>query len=117
MPPAEYTKHMLEAKFCPICGGFSQWTPRLAEALYHECVPYPYPYPYPDPYPYSYPTPVPRTVPLALPLPLTRCVPIIMSQHMLPPFAHLLDWSQFSARLAPRDLPSLKTFVRGLDHP
>jgi len=80
VPPAEYTKHMLEAKFCPICGGFSQWTPRLAEALYHECV------------------------------------PIIMSQHMLPPFAHLLDWTQFSARLAPRDLPSLKTFVRGLDH-
>ena len=22
-----------------VCGGFSQWTPRLAEALYYECVP------------------------------------------------------------------------------
>ena len=39
-----------------------------------------------------------------------------MSAHMEPPFSHLLDWTTFSARLAPRDLPSLKTFVKSLDH-
>ena len=80
VPPAKYIEHIRTAKFCPVCGGFSQWTPRLAEALYYECV------------------------------------PIIMSQHMLEPFSHLLDWSSFSARLAPRDLPTLKSFVRSLDH-
>ena len=39
VPPAEYVRHILSAKFCPICGGFSQWTPRLAEALFYGCVP------------------------------------------------------------------------------
>ena len=37
--PDEYVRRMLSARFCPVCGGFSQWTPRLAEALYYECVP------------------------------------------------------------------------------
>ena len=36
---AEYAHYMRRSRYCPICGGFSQWTPRLAEALYHECVP------------------------------------------------------------------------------
>ena len=36
MPPDEYITRILTAKFCPVCGGFSQWTPRLAEALYYE---------------------------------------------------------------------------------
>ena len=31
VPPADYPGRMLSARFCPICGGFSQWTPRLAE--------------------------------------------------------------------------------------
>ena len=35
----QYMEHMSSAKFCPVCGGFSQWTPRLAEALYYGCVP------------------------------------------------------------------------------
>ena len=35
--PEEYVDRILQAKFCPVCGGFSQWTPRLAEALYYEC--------------------------------------------------------------------------------
>ena len=39
VPPDEYVQRILSAKFCPVCGGFSQWTPRLAEALYYECVP------------------------------------------------------------------------------
>ena len=39
VPPSEYVDRMLTAKFCPVCGGFSQWTPRLAEAIYYECVP------------------------------------------------------------------------------
>ena len=37
VPPTEYVSRILTAKFCPVCGGFSQWTPRLAEALYYEC--------------------------------------------------------------------------------
>jgi hypothetical protein len=77
---AEYKLQMQRAKFCPICGGYSQWTPRLAEALYFECV------------------------------------PIILSERMEPPFAGLLDWSKFSARLKESQLPSLKSFVKGLDH-
>ena len=36
---SEFKRGMLRARFCPICGGFSQWTPRLAEALYYGCVP------------------------------------------------------------------------------
>ena len=39
VPPDDYITHILSAKFCPVCGGFSQWTPRLAEALHYECVP------------------------------------------------------------------------------
>lgn len=35
----EYQQHMVQARYCPVCGGFSQWTPRLAEALHYECVP------------------------------------------------------------------------------
>ena len=42
----EYADHMWRAKFCPICGGFSQWTPRLAEALYYEWA---HPNPKPEP--------------------------------------------------------------------
>ena len=76
----EYKRNMLRARFCPICGGYSQWTPRLAEALYYECV------------------------------------PIILSEHMEPPFASLLDWSTFSARLTEAELPSLKSFVKALDY-
>ena len=38
VPPEEYVTKIMSAKFCPICGGFSQWTPRLAEALYYEYV-------------------------------------------------------------------------------
>ena len=37
--PVEYKQRMLQARFCPVCGGFSQWTPRLAEALHFGCVP------------------------------------------------------------------------------
>ena len=33
---SEYQQHIRQARFCPICGGFSQWTPRLAEALHCE---------------------------------------------------------------------------------
>ena len=32
---AEYVQRMQQARYCPICGGFSQWTPRLAEALHY----------------------------------------------------------------------------------
>lgn len=39
LPPAKYESHMSRAKFCPVCGGFSQWTPRLMEAIYFGCIP------------------------------------------------------------------------------
>ena len=26
VPPDEYITRILSAKFCPVCGGFSQWT-------------------------------------------------------------------------------------------
>ena len=35
----EYVAGIRAAKFCPICGGYAPWTPRLAESLYYECVP------------------------------------------------------------------------------
>ena len=34
-----YQRAMRSARFCPICGGFAPWTPRLSEILYYECVP------------------------------------------------------------------------------
>ena len=37
--PDVYRAKMLQARFCPVCGGFSQWTPRLAETLHFGCVP------------------------------------------------------------------------------
>ncbi|EOD15787.1 hypothetical protein EMIHUDRAFT_119255 [Emiliania huxleyi CCMP1516] len=39
VPSREYAANMLDARFCPVCGGYSQWTPRLAEALHYGCVP------------------------------------------------------------------------------
>lgn len=80
VPAAEYPARMMSARFCPVCGGFSQWTPRLIEALYYECV------------------------------------PIILSDAMLPAFSDLLDWSTFSARLPSSQLHRLKPFARKLDH-
>ena len=35
----DYIRHLKIAKFCPVIGGFSQWTPRLAEVMYFDCVP------------------------------------------------------------------------------
>lgn len=71
----------MRARFCPICGGFSQWTPRLVEALYYECV------------------------------------PVILSDALLPPFSRILDWTKFSARLPANQLHRLKPFVKSLDYP
>lgn len=39
VPSNVYQEKIQTAKYCPICGGFSQWTPRLAEAIYFGCVP------------------------------------------------------------------------------
>ena len=35
----EYRQKMMTSKFCPICGGYSQWTPRVMEAIHYGCVP------------------------------------------------------------------------------
>ena len=37
--PSNYSVHMQAARFCPVCGGYAQWTPRLTEALFYGCVP------------------------------------------------------------------------------
>ena len=39
VPHEEYVLEMRNAKFCPVCGGNAPWTPRLAEAVAHGCVP------------------------------------------------------------------------------
>ena len=39
LPHDRYRAGLHRSRFCPICGGFSQWTPRLAEVLHAECVP------------------------------------------------------------------------------
>jgi hypothetical protein len=36
---SEYYRAMEVARFCPICGGFAPWTPRISELLHFECVP------------------------------------------------------------------------------
>lgn len=56
---SDYVRGMKDAKFCPICGGFAPFTPRLAEALHFECV------------------------------------PILVREFWLPPFAELLNYSSF----------------------
>ena len=37
--PSNFSVHMQDARFCPVCGGYAQWTPRLTEALFYGCVP------------------------------------------------------------------------------
>lgn len=36
---SRYVHANQRARFCPVCGGFAPWTPRIAEIMYHECVP------------------------------------------------------------------------------
>ena len=35
----DYVRSIKHSRYCPICGGFSQWTPRLTEAIHYGCVP------------------------------------------------------------------------------
>ena len=39
IPKYDYNTNMSRTKYCPVCGGFSQWTPRLMEAIYYGCIP------------------------------------------------------------------------------
>ena len=34
-----YVAAMRSARFCPVCGGFAPWTPRISEIVRYECVP------------------------------------------------------------------------------
>ena len=76
----DYATGIARSRFCPICGGYAPFTPRLAEALHAECV------------------------------------PILVSEYWLPPFAELLNYSAFSLRIRLADLPRLRQIALAADH-
>jgi hypothetical protein len=112
-----------------VAAGFSQWTPRLAEALYYECVPVllsPHHLIFVH-HPHAH-----------------RCVPVLLSPYSLPPWSHVLDWPvtwpeplrarhsarcdarhyvaplggrpSFSLRLDPKRIKGIKGLVQGADY-
>ena len=44
------------------------------------------------------------------------CVPVIVSDRFLPPFAQWLDWSRFSLRISPSRLPHLRSILRSAQY-
>jgi len=39
LPADQYLEAMQTARYCPVCGGYAPWTPRVSELLHYECVP------------------------------------------------------------------------------
>lgn len=44
----------------------------------------------------------------------TGCVPVLISDHYVPPFSDVLKWKSFSVEIAVRDIPNLKKILVGI---
>ena len=48
---------------------------------------------------------------------LTGCVPVIVSDKLLPPFHSTLNWTKFSVHITVSQLPDMKRILLAADHP
>jgi len=44
----------------------------------------------------------------------TGCVPVLISDHYVPPFSDVLNWKSFSVRVDVNDIPNLKKILMGI---
>jgi len=44
----------------------------------------------------------------------TGCVPVLISEHYVPPFSEVLNWKSFSVELSVKDIPNLKDILMSI---
>ncbi|XP_022972675.1 probable glycosyltransferase At5g03795 [Cucurbita maxima] len=44
----------------------------------------------------------------------TGCVPVLISDHYIPPFSDVINWKSFSVSVSVKDIPNLKTILQGI---
>lgn len=44
----------------------------------------------------------------------TGCVPVLISEHYVPPFSDILNWKSFSVELSVKDIPRLKEILMSI---
>lgn len=44
----------------------------------------------------------------------TGCVPVLISEHYVPPFSDVLNWKSFSVAISTRDIPNLKSILTNI---
>ncbi|XP_038883057.1 probable glycosyltransferase At5g03795 [Benincasa hispida] len=44
----------------------------------------------------------------------TGCVPVLISDHYVPPFSDVINWKSFSVEVSVEDIPNLKTILTGI---
>ncbi|OUZ99247.1 Exostosin-like [Macleaya cordata] len=44
----------------------------------------------------------------------SQCVPVLLSDHYIPPFSDILNWNSFSVQLSVNDIPNLKKILMGI---
>jgi len=44
----------------------------------------------------------------------TGCVPVLISEHYVPPFSDVLNWKSFSVELSVKDIPNLKDILMSI---
>ncbi|KAL5716800.1 hypothetical protein ACHQM5_009920 [Ranunculus cassubicifolius] len=44
----------------------------------------------------------------------TGCIPVLISDHYIPPFSDVLKWKSFAVVVSPKDIPNLKRILNGI---